>query len=82
MESAMYFENSSALVEYISDCHERYLAKVRNIKEDIDYILSVCFQVIQELYNCIQENRRWPFHKKKKTFRMLPGSLLFAEAIM
>lgn len=47
IESAMYFENSSALVAYISECHERYLAKVRNIKEDIDYILSVCFQVIQ-----------------------------------
>ena len=35
------------MVDYIKDAHERYLQKERNIAEDIQYILSMCFQVIQ-----------------------------------
>lgn len=50
ISNALYFENSFALLEYIRDCHERYLRKIRNIKEDIAYILSVCFQVIQGVF--------------------------------
>ena len=34
------------MVDYIKDAHERYLQKERNIAEDIQYILSMCFQVI------------------------------------
>ena len=40
------FGSFSELVEYIKGCHDRYLLKERNIAEDVQYILSICFQVI------------------------------------
>ena len=40
------FGSFQELVVYIRGAHERYLMKERNIAEDIQYILSICFQVI------------------------------------
>lgn len=44
------FRNLDELLDYIRQVHERYLRKVRCIKEDIEYILSVCYQVIQGIF--------------------------------
>lgn len=51
----MRFENLSQLTDYIKKSHERYLEKLRNVQEDIEYILDVCYQVIQGIYQlCIR----------------------------
>lgn len=42
----VHFRNFQELVAYIGNAHERYLLKERNIVEDIQYILSICSQVI------------------------------------
>ena len=42
----MEFGSFQELIAYIGAAHERYLLKERNIAEDIQYILSVCTQVI------------------------------------
>ena len=55
MRSAIPFASVAELTEYIRSSHECYLAKIRNVAEDIDYILNVCFQVIQGIFClCIQ----------------------------
>lgn len=54
--SALSFENFGQLTEYIKTCHDRYLKKKRNVAEDINYILSVCYQVIQGIFQlCTRE---------------------------
>ena len=42
----VHFGNFQELVGYIQRAHAKYLSKERNIVEDIQYILSVCSQVI------------------------------------
>ena len=43
----VYFKNLEELTEFIQVSHTSYLRKKRNITEDIQYILMVCYQVIQ-----------------------------------
>lgn len=43
----MYFESLADLTEFIRISHFSYLRKKRNITEDINYILMVCFQAVQ-----------------------------------
>ena len=43
----VYFKNLEELTEFIQVSHTSYLSKKRNITEDIQYILMVCYQVIQ-----------------------------------
>lgn len=43
----VYFKNLEELTEFIQVSHASYLRKKRNITEDIQYILMVCYQVIQ-----------------------------------
>lgn len=43
----MYFASLADLTDFIKASHERYLQKKRNIGEDINYILMVCFQAVQ-----------------------------------
>ncbi|MDO4276531.1 MAG: zinc dependent phospholipase C family protein [Eubacteriales bacterium] len=50
VKSAMCFENLSQLTEFIKTSHASYLRKKRNVAEDINYILNVCFQVIQGIF--------------------------------
>lgn len=50
VESAMCFDSLAQLTEFIKTSHERYLRKIRNVAEDINYILNVCFQVIQGIF--------------------------------
>lgn len=47
LEEAIKFKSLKQLTDYILESHERYLRKLRNVEEDIRYILNVCFQVIQ-----------------------------------
>ena len=42
----VYFKNLEELTELIQVSHTSYLRKKRNITEDIQYILMVCYQVI------------------------------------
>ncbi|WP_334300699.1 zinc dependent phospholipase C family protein [Blautia sp. MSJ-19] len=46
----IHFETSNQLLEYIKEHHRRYLNRKRNIDDDIRYILSVCYQVFQGLF--------------------------------
>lgn len=46
-ESAIRFSSFEQLMGYIKIRHAAYLAKERNIADDIRYILEVCFQVLQ-----------------------------------
>lgn len=58
VRSAIRFSGLSELTEYIRRCHAAYLEKLHNIAEDIDYILNVCFQVIQGIFTlCLQGER-------------------------
>ena len=43
----VYFKNLEELTEFIQVSHTSYLRKKRNITEDIQYILMVCYQVRQ-----------------------------------
>ena len=43
----VYFKNLEELTEFIQVSHTSYLRKKRNITEDIQYILMVCYQVNQ-----------------------------------
>lgn len=55
-EAAIHFSDLKELADYVSLRHENYLKKERNIMDDIRYILSVCFQVMQGLLQlCIQQ---------------------------
>lgn len=47
LEEAISFKSLDQLTNYIKDRHEFYLRKLRNVEDDIRYILNVCFQVIQ-----------------------------------
>lgn len=49
-EKNIRFENLSQLLAYIRMRHSEYLNRKRNIDEDIHYILSVCYQVFQGLF--------------------------------
>lgn len=47
LEEAIHFGSLAQLTSYIEERHEFYLRKLRNVEDDIRYILNVCFQVIQ-----------------------------------
>ena len=47
---AIHFDTFAQLIEYIKVQHSNYLKKERNIKDDIRYIVSVCYQVIQGIF--------------------------------
>ena len=49
-EKTLRFETLNQLFEYIRERHQVYLDRKRSIEEDIHYILSVCFQVFQGLF--------------------------------
>lgn len=52
-KAAMYpireirFCSLKELINYVKQCHEQYLAKKRNVSDDIYYILTVCSQVVR-----------------------------------
>lgn len=56
------FGSFSELVEYIKGRHDRYLLKERNIAEDVQYILSICFQVIYGILHLVS----WKSDEGKK----------------
>lgn len=54
---ALTFRNLQELIDFISISHGVYLKKERNVPEDIEFILTVCFQVIQGVFQLLA--RRW-----------------------
>lgn len=49
-ENGIRFETLNQLLQYIKEHHRRYLNRKRNIEDDIHYILSVCYQVFQGIF--------------------------------
>ena len=49
-EKNLRFDTLNQLLDYIRERHNVYLDRKRSIEEDIHYILSVCFQVFQGLF--------------------------------
>ncbi|MDO4336660.1 MAG: zinc dependent phospholipase C family protein [Eubacteriales bacterium] len=47
MNSTLRFGSLPELIEYVQEKHAVYMEKIRNISDDIQYILSVCYQVVQ-----------------------------------
>ena len=50
------FETLNQLLQYIKEHHRRYLNCKRNIDDDIHYILTVCYQVFQGLFQLCRKN--------------------------
>lgn len=44
------FETFTHLIEYLKTRHENYEKKIRNVSEDIIYILTTCYQVLQGIF--------------------------------
>ena len=55
-ERAIHFDNLSQLLHFIRERHGEYLGRKRNIDDDIHYILSVCYQVFQGLFQLCLES--------------------------
>ena len=49
-EYALRFDSFAELIDYIKCRHAAYLKQERNIADDIRYILGVCFQVFQGVF--------------------------------
>ena len=55
-EHVIHFETLNQLLEYIKVHHRRYMNCKRSVEEDIHYILSVCYQVFQGLFQlCMKD---------------------------
>ena len=54
---AICFDDFSDLMNYIKNVHKIYLKKERSILEDVHYILTVCYQVIQGIFALFLESR-------------------------
>lgn len=55
-EKEIHFETLNQLLQYIKEHHRRYLNCKRNINDDIHYILTVCYQVFQGLFQLCRKN--------------------------
>ena len=55
-EKEIHFETLNQLLQYIKEHHRRYLNCKRNIDDDIHYILTVCYQVFQGLFQLCRKN--------------------------
>lgn len=54
-EELIHFENFQELISYVEEKHAHYLEKISTIKEDIHYILLVCLQVVQGVFQLCME---------------------------
>ena len=50
-ERDIEFESFEQLILYLRERHACYLRRRRNLSEDIQYILTVCYQVIQGIFH-------------------------------
>ena len=56
LEEAKQFESFEELVEYIRERHAYYLESPRCIADDIRFILRVCYQVVQGIFQlCVRK---------------------------
>ena len=57
---ALHFSSFDELMDFVRISHTSYSRKKRSITEDIQYILMVCYQVIQGIVQlCMRENPAW-----------------------
>ena len=55
LEEAKHFDSFEELVEYIRERHAYYLESPRCIADDIRFILRVCYQVVQGIFQlCVR----------------------------
>ena len=57
------FTSTEDIFRFISNNHERYLNTIKEIKVDIEYIVNICFQVVDALIRLVElslENRLIP----------------------
>lgn len=57
LEPAVQFTSFSTLVDYIRRIHENYLKESRSVDKDVQFILNMCYQVIQGLIQLCSDNR-------------------------
>ena len=63
LEEAKHFDSFEELVEYIRERHAYYLESPRCIADDIRFILRVCYQVIQGIFQlCVRRQ----FHMENR----------------
>ncbi|MDO5337211.1 MAG: zinc dependent phospholipase C family protein [Eubacteriales bacterium] len=53
--TALDFNSAKELIDFIRKSHELYVKKARNVLEDIDFILTVCYQTVQGMFRLIQK---------------------------
>lgn len=53
--TALNFDSVKELIDFIRKSHELYIRKSRNVLEDIDFILTVCYQTVQGVFQLIQK---------------------------
>lgn len=51
----LVFENFHELSHFIKKSHELYLSKERNVAEDMEFILTICYQVVQGMFRLLKE---------------------------
>lgn len=53
LQEKIEFENAEDLAGFIEANHRVYLSKKRNVKEDIEFIINICYQVAQGIFNLL-----------------------------
>lgn len=49
------FANFEQIITFIKKAHELYVSKERNVQEDIQFIITVCYQVMQGIVHLLEE---------------------------
>lgn len=56
------FVSFEHIIEFIKRAHTVYVAKERNVQEDIQFIITVCYQVMQGMIKLLEEKLGQVFH--------------------
>ena len=64
LEEAKHFDSFEELVEYIRERHAHYLESPRCIADDIRFILRVCYQVVQGIFQLCMRRQ---FHMEEQS---------------
>ncbi len=54
--SVISFSDTGELLEYIKQRHKDYSTRESNIQEDCEYIVSICYQVVQTVLQLVNDN--------------------------
>lgn len=80
----MRFRGLNDLFEYIQKAHKEYLQKMRNVAEDIQYIMNICYQVFQGILQIFakQEQRGCTGYDLKMEHRRFVDALLNVQIMI